>query len=288
MAKRRYDITEQRIARWQREGRGRGRGSEYRPWITIHDVSSFGLSSRPPGVKTGRIHHLLSNNEAAVFYEAEWSTAVSDIREQFPLCRSATRAIAEEMGVKHPSQHGVDIVMTTDFLLDVVGQDTWLSFALPPGSGKRLLAVAVKPDSVHNEPRILEKLEIERRYWSRQGVGWTLVRSGDLCRIRTKKLQWLLEWYWLDHMTASDRREFRTGCRTVFASLQQAEPDRRAGDFLSFLDTHYGWVRGTALSMIRHLAAHKQILVSTDIPYDNWGPLAQLSANETSIRAIST
>ena len=87
MAKRRYGVTETRIAKWTREGRGTGDGSGYRSWITINDTSSRGLSSRPFGITANRIHHLLSNNEAGVFYQADWSPAVVDIREQFPLSR---------------------------------------------------------------------------------------------------------------------------------------------------------------------------------------------------------
>ena len=275
MASKRYQVTEKRIAKCIKEGRGSGQGASYQPWLTIHDTSSYGLSSRPPGVTTGRIHHLLSNNEAAVFYQAEWSPAVVDIREQYPIPRSETRRIASEMGVIHPRDHGVDIVMTTDLLLDVRGHDDWLSFALPHGQGRRLLAIACKPDDVFGDARALDKLEIERRYWTDRGVMWTLLTARQLCRARMLKLQWLMEWFWLDHMAKERVAAFLAGCQTVLAHLAVASAST-AGAFLSGLDNTYGWIRGTALSMVRHLAAHKRVIMDTDAPFDAWGPLSQI------------
>ena len=286
MSKRRYGVSEKKIEKWVKQGRGTGHGSGYLPWLTIHDTSSHGLSSRPPGVTTGRIHHLLSNNEAAVFYQADWSQAVLDIREQFPLPRSETRAIASHMGVAHPRDRGVDVVMTTDFLLDVRGQDPWLSFELPPGDGARQLAIAVKPDDVFFSMRALDKLEIERRYWTDRRVEWLLLTECQLSRARMLKLQWLMEWFWLDHMERSRIPAFLSGCGTVLAHLEVARGGT-AGRFLSQLDRTYGWPPGTALSMVRHLAAHKRVLMDTDAPFDAWGPLSQiqLPGRECIVRA---
>ena len=44
MARRRYAFDEGKIARFQKEGRGRGRGTSYKPWLTIQDVASHGRS----------------------------------------------------------------------------------------------------------------------------------------------------------------------------------------------------------------------------------------------------
>lgn len=280
----RYQVTEKRIAKWIKEGRGTGQGASYLPWLTIHDTSSIGLSSRPPGVTTGRIHHLLSNNEAAAFYQAEWSPAVVDIREQFPLPRSETRRIASEMGVFHPRDHGVDVVMTTDLLLDVRGHDKWLSFALPSGQERRLLAIACKSDDVFGDARALDKLEIERRYWASRGVMWTLLTASQLCRARMLKLQWLMEWFWLDHMARERVPAFLAGCQTVLAHLPVASTST-AGAFLSGLDGTYGWMPGTALSMVRHLAARKRVIMDTEGPFDAWGPLLQIRLPDAVVAA---
>jgi hypothetical protein len=54
--------------KYMREGRGNGWGSGYTPWIFIQDFASRGTVSRVKGMTTGRVHHLMLNNELAYFY----------------------------------------------------------------------------------------------------------------------------------------------------------------------------------------------------------------------------
>ena len=53
----------------------------------------------------------------------EWNNIVVDIREQFPLTREDTWHIADEKGIKHPTdpKSQIPIVMTTDFLITIKG-----------------------------------------------------------------------------------------------------------------------------------------------------------------------
>jgi len=113
MARRGTSFDEAKIAHFTKEGRGIGCGADYKPWLTVQDVPSTGREHRVFGVKTGRIHHLLS--------DIEWCEGVLDIREQFPLDREATGRNAESIGVRHPQDvvSKVPMVMTADFVVDV-------------------------------------------------------------------------------------------------------------------------------------------------------------------------
>lgn len=71
--------------KWIKEGRGSGRGINYKPWLLIQDVSSDGRSTRGLGSKIGREYHFLSDLERDYFYLTEYSDKKIDIREQFPL-----------------------------------------------------------------------------------------------------------------------------------------------------------------------------------------------------------
>ena len=86
-----YGFDEAKIARFLKEGRGVGAGPNYTPWLTVQDVPSRGRSHRFEGRVTGRIHQLLSDLEYRALLIYDWSDAVSDIREQFPLDRDDTR-----------------------------------------------------------------------------------------------------------------------------------------------------------------------------------------------------
>lgn len=110
MSARKRKWTQATIDRYIKEGRGQGEGKDYKPWITVRDVSSRGRSSRPPSWKTNREHHLLSDNEKRLFYLFEWSESITDIREQFPLSNlDLATKIADEMGWKYPkdSESGI-------------------------------------------------------------------------------------------------------------------------------------------------------------------------------------
>lgn len=109
-----------------KDSRGQGVGMDYKPWITIQDVSSLGRSTRLKGIKIPRQFEFLSDLETNYFYLLEYSDVVVDIREQFPLLpQEETIVVAQELGLAHPIHPKTKepIVMTTDFLVTVQTKD---------------------------------------------------------------------------------------------------------------------------------------------------------------------
>ena len=51
MARRNTSFDEAKIARFEKEGRGQGRGADYKPWLTTYDVPSAGREHRVFGSK---------------------------------------------------------------------------------------------------------------------------------------------------------------------------------------------------------------------------------------------
>lgn len=118
MRRRKYQFSEAKVRKYLKEGRGTGDGASYRPWLTVYDLPSRGRSHRIYGIKTGRVHHLLSDGEWKSFIRFEYDEAVLDIREQFPLDRRQTMQVARDLGYPHPiTTDGTPYVMTIDFLL---------------------------------------------------------------------------------------------------------------------------------------------------------------------------
>ncbi len=169
MAKRKRKIdVEKRI----KEGRGKGVACEYKPWLTIQDVASKGRASRIKGIKTGRKHELLSDMERDYFYILDFSDVVQDIREQFPLLPlEETVLIAEELGYVHPkdTETGELIVMTTDFLVNISYNNENIEIAR---------TIKQKDDLLNR--RIIEKFEIERVFWERKGVDWSVITEEEI------------------------------------------------------------------------------------------------------------
>ncbi|MGA3951971.1 TnsA endonuclease N-terminal domain-containing protein [Ralstonia nicotianae] len=185
--KKRRNITTADIERWRAAGLGRGRGSSYRPWLTIRDVASSGRKSRPWGLTTGRHHHLLSDNELHFFLYSDFAEEVVDIREQFPLFpQEETLRLAEELGIVHPRYRGTStpIVVTTDFLLTVRRRDGEVEHR----------AYSIKSSSElqdRKRKRVLEKLQLERQYWLARNISWRLITEREFNRVRLTNLEWL-------------------------------------------------------------------------------------------------
>ena len=161
------------------EGRGSGTMEQYKPWITIHDLASRGFVSRVYGLKTRRIHHLLSRNETAFFYILDESERVLDIREQFPLLPvDETVQIAQDAGIWHPRdpESRYPYVMTSDFLITT-----------PDG----LCVRSVKETKDLARIRVREKLEIERRYWKERGVDWKIVTEEQIDFQKARNIEWM-------------------------------------------------------------------------------------------------
>jgi hypothetical protein len=81
MAKTRLAFSSASIQKRIKDGRGSGRGCEYKPWLTVRDCASQGRSHRVFGHKSQRTHHLLSDLELAVFLLLEWHKDTEEISE---------------------------------------------------------------------------------------------------------------------------------------------------------------------------------------------------------------
>lgn len=254
----RYSITESKIRRFTSEGRCQGFGLNYKPWLRVHDVPSRGRSARAKSMTVGRVHHLLSDIEHRVFLNEDWSPSVTDIREQFPLDRDTTRAIARALGVQHPRDPRtlVDVVMTTDLLIDHKGP-----------SGRSHRAIFVKPAKELDCPRTLEKLEIERRYWAAAGVSLQVRTELECSFTRSENIAWAVEMYWLCDEPGPIGQYWRTRSRQFLAT----RATMRTGTFAvlaAHLEEHVGFKLGEAITVLRHLVARQVVAMDLSSPFD--------------------
>lgn len=148
-----------------RQGRGKGTGPDYLPWIFGREFNSKGTATSIPDWKHGRMIQCLSQAERWFYYRLRWNDRVVDIREQFPLLPlSETTEIAAMFGTKGSFNNRM--VMTTDFLI-----------TMDDGSEMALTVKAGKDDVT---PRGNELLNIEREYWRRRGVKYFIGFKEDL------------------------------------------------------------------------------------------------------------
>lgn len=165
-----------------KNGRGLGCGADYLPWLRVNDVPSHGKSTKIYGIKTERTHQLLSGIESNLFVISEYNRSVIDIREGFPLFPvDLVLRVANEAGINYPiCQKSKDpCVLTTDFV-----------FTLKEKDEITYLPVAVKTSEALNDPKVAERLEIERLWWSAIGAPWKLVTEIQINKVIARNIEW--------------------------------------------------------------------------------------------------
>jgi len=264
MARKNYHCSETTFERWIKEGRGEGRNREYKPWITVRDLASMGRSHRVFGHKSQRTHHLFSDLELAVFLILEWHIDTVEIREQFPLQRHVTLKLAEKAGIKHPSDKGVMQYLSSDFLVNS-SNPTYPKFVL---QAKYTDALA--------DPRTIEKLELERRYWKEKGVPWLMVTEKEIQATVFENIEWL-------YPIQGDEfdPEKLVDLATFYSKQFDKYPNHTLIEIGKKIDAAYEQDLGEALLDIRVLLARRCFM------FDLYIPIRKLVAKDLNISNIS-
>lgn len=269
MAKRKRKNNKITNERRFKEGRGLGFLADYKPWIKIQDIASKGTCTRIKGIKTGRVHHLLSMLELNCFYCLDWCEEVFDIREQYPLDLDETLAIANEIGIRHPRVPVTqdDVVLTTDFLITLHNP---INF--------RDVAITVKYAKDLENPRVVEKLEIERHYWQRRGIDWLIITENQINSILVKNIKWIHPYLSLtDFLPDITPEQMAITADYLFQIIRQNKTPLR--NAVNTTDIHFTFPSGTTLSLVRHLIVTRQLIVNMIIPIQPAKPLCAISLN---------
>lgn len=234
------------------EERGIGNGSEYDPWIKIQDVPSDGRRSRLKGIKTDRQHDVLSDMEKNYLCFLEYADSVVDVREQYPLLPlEETLNIANELGIEHPKNNktGEYIVMTTDFFITMQQNGNTLDIAR---------TIKSKDDLLNR--RIIEKFEIERIYWERKGISWSIVTDEEINKAAAENISFVNSYYnieMIDSFANMDRTEVSD---LVLEYIRRIVDSKQTIRVISTLfDKDMSLPKGTGIAIFKHLLSRKII-----------------------------
>jgi hypothetical protein len=207
------------------------------------------MVSRVSGQTTGRIYHLMSNHETNLFYLLDWSSDVTDIREQYPLSDlTGAIDIAEKAHIRYPydAVSGFPYVLTSDFYVET-RQET--------------IALSVKPSAELSKPRVREKLEIEHRYWTERGVRWGIITENEINREKARNIEWLSQ--------AKDLQQFGLDSELQKASadffVSRYSPQSSVPESLFVeVESRFGLPVGMGINIFKNLAYHKNIEVDIE------------------------
>lgn len=270
--------SENRIEQLQAEGRGKGTGANYKPWIHVQDFSSQGNSRRVFSQKTGRVHHLLSDVEWNLFLLLEHAHTVIDIREQFPLPRDETLSIAAKKSIKHPIYPGTKVptVMTCDFV------------ATSNRNGRKVLdAFSCKRTDAADDLRVLEKLEIERTYFSDLDVPHHLVFHSELPKNKINNLIWCRSATINDNGVEEFAQALTEHTQRLLHELRQPARSCSLAEYCTNYDIRAGATPGTGLRVVRALLWRGELI--TDLHQKDLAatPMAMFRVNQKQgLRAV--
>lgn len=253
MAKRKNNLTEKKIAKKIKEGRGQGIGKDYIPWIKVQDFSSKGRVSRVKGIKTGRVHHFQSDLETKYFYYLEWQDDVIDIREQYPLInRSLCMEIADKNIIKYPKINNTPIIMTTDFMITKIHKDR----------REENIVRTVKYSKDLEKQRTLEKLFIEKEYFKENNVDWGIVTDEVIPDVLVNNIKWVHKAYNLDDILIDGiTRENLIYFRYELIERLKKEKNKQIKEVIELLEEKYKTPKGTFLYIFRNCIINKMIKV---------------------------
>lgn len=250
MARKTPKMTDKKIESYIQEGRGQGEGAKYIPWLKIGNFSSKGRGHRIKDPKSGREHHFFSDLEADYFWHLVWNDQIVDIREQYPLLPvEETEQIAQLLGYRYPQEPGENTrhVMTTDYLLTVRDPD-----------GEHYVARHVKYAKDLDNPRTVEKFEIEQRYWANRGIPLKVVTEQSFNRRRAKNISFLMG-YHSPLPQLGDSVICSQIANRIYELISTSAKYQRLNSLMMSIDNQFDLPTGTALSLFFHLASHKEI-----------------------------
>lgn len=257
MAKRNTSWDTNKLSRWIKEGRGQGEGKEYKPWLTIQDYPSMGRATRIFGWTTQRIHHFFSDSQLKYFYLLDWEEKVVDIREHYPLLDLET-VLEDTADLK--LDKFIDKKTKEPYILTI----TFLITLLNPDGQKSFAARSIKYASELSKKTTIEKLEIERRYWTAKGINWGIVTNKDINDVRAKNIEWIHSAMTSDDCNGLSRDEFDDLLDGLLYRLIDNQQNIR--EIISEFEKDYSLDAGAGLLLFKHLIAGKKIALDMDKP----------------------
>lgn len=213
--------------------------------LKITTFSSKGRATRIYGYKTKRIHHLQSDNQLRFFLMLEWHDKVKDIKENIELKDiEATLDNADDLRLDKFSdkETGELFQLHTNFFI-TIGRN----------NGEEQVAISVKSLSELERRTVIEKMEIERRYWIAKGVKFYVITEKEIDKQFVDNIKWVRDVLIDKHIEGKKELGER-----LYYFLQENNQGK-LNDVLAEFDDNVGCKKGIALFIFRYLLGTKEI-----------------------------
>lgn len=216
--------------------------------LKVTTFSSKGRATRIYSYKTKKIHHLQSDNQLRFFLILEWSNKVKDIQQNIELKDlEATIDNIENLRLDKFSdkETGGLYQLHTNFLVTIKRNFV-----------EEQIAVSVKSLSELERKTVIEKMEIERRYWKVKGVRFHVITEKEINKQLVENIKWVREAF-IDK--SIENKEVLK--EKLYYFLQEYK-EKRIMDALNNFDEEAKLKEGTALFILRYLIAVKEVEIN--------------------------
>jgi len=220
------------------------------------------------------------DGERNVFRMLEWSSRVTDVREQYPLPRSITRKAAADLGIKHPTYPGthIDYILTVDFCVDEVRD----------GNDFQQM-IDVKTEDDLQDPDKVARLEIARLSCFMLGINHNVLFSEDVPKQKVKNLMWIR-----DALLDPDQPDepytgyFEQHMARMAQNIHDFRFDGPANDYCTAYEQRNGMNSGDGLRVMRMLLWERTLTMDLNNPSPERAHMStfHLSARPGNLRSI--
>lgn len=222
--------------------------------LKVTTFSSKGRATRIFGYKTKRIHHLQSDNQLRVFLLLEWHNIVINIVENVEL-KDLEIIIdnVEDLRLDKFSdkETGQLYQLHTNFLVTNKRDNV-----------EEQVAISVKSLSEIERKTVIEKMEIERRFWKNKSIPFYVITEKEINKQFVDNIKWVRET--LIDKNIENKREL---AEQLYYFLQENK-QKKLNNVLAEFDDNVGTKKGTALFIFRYLIGIKEIAVDMEKSID--------------------
>jgi TnsA endonuclease C terminal./TnsA endonuclease N terminal. len=222
--------------------------------LKVTTFSSKGRATRIYGYKTKRIHHLQSDNQLRFFLILEWHDKIKDIKENIELKDiEATVDNVDDLRLDKFSdkETGELFQLHTNFLITV-----------RRNNGEEQVAISVKSLSELERRTVIEKLEIERRFWKAKGIRFYVITEKEINKQLVDNIKWVRET--VIDKSIEGKKEL---VERLYYFLQKNKKNKLI-KVLELFEYEEDIKAGTALFIFRYLLATKEIEVDMEKSID--------------------
>ncbi|MGX5203442.1 TnsA endonuclease N-terminal domain-containing protein [Aliikangiella sp. IMCC44632] len=229
----------------------------YQPFVKVSATKRMGRRHLHLCKKQKRIVHLLSDLEYRVYRELVWNPQTIAVYDQVPLDLNETLEIARELNIVHHRNHLTNEahVVTTDFLVTQLLENSLrkITTAVSVKYSKSLQSDGSKGSS-QRVSRTKHKLEIERQYWARRGVGFKIITELDATKTRAMNIDLLTT----DYDAELDLEKLKTYAN-AFNKNWQANKNQRLSRYIEKMAAKFSIERNESIRLFKNCALLKLI-----------------------------